>query len=50
VGCIGTKVIIADTSDVEESLWWLWKAQSEYKYSLNIEVIKITFSHFSSKL
>lgn len=40
VGCTGTKVIIADTSDDEQSLWWLWKAQNEYKYSLNIEVIK----------
>ena len=40
VGCSGTKVIIADTSDEEQSLWWLWKAQNEYKYSLNIEVIK----------
>jgi glycosyltransferase involved in cell wall biosynthesis len=40
VGCTGTKVIIADTSDAEESLWWLWKTQNEYKYSLNIEVIK----------
>jgi glycosyltransferase involved in cell wall biosynthesis len=40
VGCTGTKVIIADTSDDEQSLWWVWKAQTEYKYSLNIEVIK----------
>ena len=40
VGCTGTKVIIADTSDEEQSIWWLWKTQNEYKYSLNIEVIK----------
>jgi glycosyltransferase involved in cell wall biosynthesis len=40
VGCTGTKVIIADISDDEQSLWWVWKAQTEYKYSLNIEVIK----------
>ena len=40
VGCTGTKVIIADTSDEEQSLWWLWKTRNEYKYSLNIEVIK----------
>jgi len=40
VGCSGTKIIIADTYDDEESIWWLWKAQNEYKYSLNIEVIK----------
>jgi len=36
----GTKVIVADISDDEQSLWWLWKAQAEFKYSLNIEVIK----------
>jgi hypothetical protein len=40
VGCTGTKVIIADTSNDENSLWWLWKTQTEYQYSLNIEVIK----------
>ncbi len=39
-GCTGTKIIIADTSNEEQSLWWLWKTQNEYKYSLNIEVIK----------
>lgn len=36
----GTRVVVADISDNEESLWWLWKAQTEFKYSLNIEVIK----------
>lgn len=36
----GTKVIIADVSDEEESLWWIWKVQTEFKYSLNVEVIK----------
>ena len=40
VGAAGTKVIIADTSDNAESLEWIYKAQNEYKYSLNIEVIK----------
>ena len=40
VGFGGTKVIIADTSDNAESLEWIYKAQNEYKYSLNIEVIK----------
>lgn len=36
----GTKVIVADISDIEESIWWLWKAQTDFKYTLNIEVIK----------
>ena len=36
----GTKVIIADNSDEEESIWWLWKTESDFKYSVNIEVIK----------
>ena len=36
----GTKIIIADVSDKEESLWCLWKLQSDFKYSLNIEVIE----------
>jgi glycosyltransferase involved in cell wall biosynthesis len=40
IGIAATKVIIADVSDEEDSMWWLWKAQMEYKYSLNIEVIK----------
>ena len=34
-----TKVIIADVSDEEESFWWLWKAQADFKYKLDIEVI-----------
>ena len=36
----GTKIIIADVSDDEKSLWCLWKLQSDFKYSLNIEVIE----------
>ena len=36
----GIKIIIADVSDQEESIWYLWKLQSDFKYSLNIEVIK----------
>ena len=36
----GTKIIIADVSNEEESLWCLWKLQSDFKYSLNIEVIE----------
>ena len=40
VGFAGTKVIIADTSDDEESLWLLWRAQCDFKHSLNIEVIE----------
>jgi hypothetical protein len=36
----GVKIIIADVSNEEESLWCLWKLQSDFKYSLNIEVIK----------
>ena len=40
IGIAGTNVIIADVSDEEDSMWWLWKTQIEYKYSLNIEIIK----------
>ena len=36
----GTKIIIADVSDEEESTWYLWKLQSDFKYSLNIELIE----------
>ncbi len=36
----GTKVIIADNSDDKESLEWLYRAQIDYKHSLNIEIIK----------
>lgn len=36
----GVRIIIADISDEEESTWYLWKLQSDFKYSLNIEVIK----------
>ena len=39
IGIAGTNVIIADVSDEEDSMWWLWKTQIEYKYSLNIEII-----------
>jgi glycosyltransferase involved in cell wall biosynthesis len=40
VGCTKTKVIIADTSDEEKSLWWIRKTQNEFNYLLNIKVIK----------
>ncbi len=40
IGFNGIRVIIADISDDEESIWWLSKIQNEYKYSLNIEIIE----------
>jgi glycosyltransferase involved in cell wall biosynthesis len=40
MGSAGVKVIIADTSDEAESLIWLYKAQREYKYSLDIQIIE----------
>lgn len=36
----GTKVIIADISDKEKSIEWLNRTLTDFKYSLNIEVIK----------
>lgn len=39
-GIENIKIIIADISDDEESLNWLNRAQTYFKYSLNIEVIK----------
>ena len=36
----GTRIIIADVSDNEESLRYIRSLESDYKYSLNIEVIK----------
>jgi len=39
-GIVGTKVIIADTSDEQQSLWWIRKTQNEFNYSLNIKVIR----------
>ena len=36
----GTKIIIADVSDKEESLEYIRRLQSDFKYSLNIEVIE----------
>ena len=39
-GIKNTRVIIADISDDEESLNWLYRAQTDYKYSIKIEVIK----------
>jgi glycosyltransferase involved in cell wall biosynthesis len=36
----GTKVIIADVSDEDKSLEWLYRTQVDFKYSLNIQVIK----------
>jgi glycosyltransferase involved in cell wall biosynthesis len=40
LGCNGIKVIIADTSDEKNSLDLLYYTQRDFKYSLNIEVIK----------
>lgn len=38
--CIeGTRIIIADVSDREESLKWIKRIESDFKYSLKIEVI-----------
>jgi len=39
-GIGNTRVIIADSSDDKESLHWLYKAKIDFKYSLNIEIIK----------
>jgi glycosyltransferase involved in cell wall biosynthesis len=39
-GIEGTRIIIADVSDKEESLKWIKRAQTDFKYSLNIEIIK----------
>lgn len=36
----GTRIIIADISDKEESIQWIKQIVSDFKYSLNIEVIK----------
>jgi glycosyltransferase involved in cell wall biosynthesis len=36
----GTRIIIADISDQEESLQYIRKVQSDFKHLLNIEVIK----------
>jgi glycosyltransferase involved in cell wall biosynthesis len=40
VGFAGTKVIIADTSDEADSLKFLQYTKDDYRYSLNIELIK----------
>ena len=40
VGFAGTRVIIADTSDEEDSLDFLRYTEDNYRYSLNIELIK----------
>ena len=40
VGFTGTRVIIADTSDEEDSLDFLQYTKNNYRYSLNIELIK----------
>jgi glycosyltransferase involved in cell wall biosynthesis len=40
VGFTGTRVIIADTSDEEDSLNFLQYTENNYRYSLNIELIK----------
>jgi glycosyltransferase involved in cell wall biosynthesis len=38
-GVAGTRVIIADCSDEEDSLQWLYRGITDFKYSLTIEVI-----------
>ena len=40
VGFAGTRIIIADTSDEEDSLDFLKYTEDNYRYSLNIELIK----------
>ena len=40
VGFAGTRIIIADTSDEEDSLDFLQYTEDNYRYSLNIELIK----------
>jgi glycosyltransferase involved in cell wall biosynthesis len=40
VGCVGTKVIIADTSDTAESLEWLYKAKLHFRNQLDIQIIE----------
>jgi glycosyltransferase involved in cell wall biosynthesis len=40
VGISGTKIIIADISDDLDSLYWLNKLKTDFKYSLDIEIIK----------
>jgi glycosyltransferase involved in cell wall biosynthesis len=36
----GTKIIIADISDEDKSLQWIYQTQIDFKYSLNIQIIK----------
>jgi glycosyltransferase involved in cell wall biosynthesis len=36
----GTRIIIADISDQDESLQYIKRIESDFKYSLNIEIIK----------
>ena len=40
VGISGTKIIIADVSDDLDSLYWLNKLKTDFKYSLDIEIIE----------
>jgi glycosyltransferase involved in cell wall biosynthesis len=40
IGIAGTKVIIADTSDELKSLKWIYLLEREFKYSLDIKIIK----------
>jgi glycosyltransferase involved in cell wall biosynthesis len=39
-GIAGTKVIIADTSDDADSLYWLNVVKNDFKYSLDIQIIE----------
>jgi glycosyltransferase involved in cell wall biosynthesis len=39
-GIAGTKVIIADTSDDTDSLYWLNVVKNDFKYSLDIQIIE----------
>ena len=40
IGIAGTKVIIADTSDDTDSLYWLNVVKNDFKYSLDIQIIE----------
>ena len=39
-GIGNTRVIIADSSDDEKSLYWLYKSKFDFRHSINIEIIK----------
>ena len=39
-GITGTRIIIADISDKDESLQWIRRIETDFKYSLKIEIIE----------